>query len=489
MSLSRLVLLMLALVSVFCLGDMRGDDPPKTPKDAPPSQVPDRLLKAISGKGAKTAPAANKPAAEAKEPAEKGVAKEPEKKAGPEEKPAVPDPAVNASEIKPAKLTPKQISFVKAELIPAYQSGEPINILKLVSGHLARWTDPQIAGMNQLLAELQAPTLDKIITDARMNLVRAQMADKGPEATAREAAIVLREIKRQIEEILKTAQGIELMKDPLPKPKSMMEFRDQLWTVHVQNNELINADGLAFQGNLIAQSKVISKAKNASAADKAIFAVKFPELTDKIRILHRELNERAVELRVDRIKFAVKVLQESKDTKERFFAAFAVGIDGELLVNGFKTSAGTFARPGLNSSGYVDSLTSDVERGKQLAGDLVKKSQLLFVGMHWWRRGRYGLGPELFGLLKNSAAQTNLAAQIPLNMPREAPVPIDPAKNPQNQVPAFDRRHHYTWAWQTRQFQMTGTGSSSNSSSSVQSTTSSIPMRMTPDFFNGRTLY
>ncbi|MCE9527411.1 MAG: hypothetical protein K8R36_15315 [Planctomycetales bacterium] len=487
MSRSRLVLLVLALASVFCLGDMRGDDPPQTPKGAPSSQVPDRLLKAIGGKGAKTAPAANKPATEEKEPAEKPVAKEPEKKAAVEEKPAVPEPAVKAPEIKPAKLTPKQISFVKSELIPAYQSGEPINILNLVSGQLARWTDPQIAGMNQLLAELHAPTLDKMITDARMNLVRAQMTDKGPEATAREAAIVLREIKRQIEEILKTAQGIELMKDPFPKPKSMTEFRDQYWMAHVQNNQLINAEGLAFQANLIMQSKVVSKAKNASAADKAIFATKFPDITTKIRTVHRELNERSVELRVERVKFAIKVLQDSKDIKERFFAAYAVGVDGELLVNGFKEFPGPFVRSTLSAPGYVEALTSDVERGKKLAGDMVKKSQLLFAGMHWWRRGRYGLGPELNGLLKSAAAQTNLAAQIPLNMPRVTPVPVDPAKNPLNQIPTFDRRHHFTWAWQTRQFQMTGTGSSSSSNTSTQASTSSIPMRMTPDFWNGNT--
>ena len=479
MSRPRIVLLVLAIVGLFCPGDMRGDDPPAITKSDPSSQVPDRLLKAINGKGTKPAPAAEKPKAE--DPA----AKSPDKKIPVDEKANAKEVGVKAPDVKPAKLTPKQMAFVKPELIPAYESGEPQGILNVVCGQLARWTDPQIAGMNQLLAELHAPTLDKMITDARMNLVRAGIADKGPEATSREAAIVLREIKRQVEEILKTAQGIELMKDPFPKPQKMMEFRDLLWAAHVQNNQLINADGLAFQGNLIAQSKVVAKAKNATAADKAIFAKKFPDITAKIRTVHRELNERSVELRVERIKVANKVLRESKDIKERFFAAYAVGIDGELLINGFKENPGPFVRPNLSSAGYVASLQSDVEQGQKLAGDMVKKSQLLFAGMHWWRRGRYGLGPELSGLLKSAAAQTNLAAQIPLNMPRVTPVPIDPMKNPLYQIPAFDRRHHYTWAWQTRQFQMTGTGSSSSSSSSTQATTSSIPMRMTPDFWNG----
>ncbi len=471
MSRRLLVLLVLAAASMFCLGNMWGDDAPMTAKEGASSQVPDRLLKAISGKGGKEA-----------------APKDAKAPANPEEKPpAEKEPEPRAPEVKAAKPTPKQVTFIKSELLPAYQSGEPVTILSLLSGQLSRWTDPQIAGINQLLAELQAPTLDKMITDARMNLVRAGMTDKGPEASSREAAIVLREIKRQIDEIVTKAQSIELMKDPFPKPKDLMEFRDLLWAAHVQNNQLINADGLAFQGNLISQSKVVAKAKNAPPADKAVFATKFPDITTKIRIIHRELNERGVELRVERVKFANKVLQESKDVKERFFAAYAVGIDGELLVNGFKDFPGPFVRPNLSAPGYAEALTSDVERGKKLAGAMVKKSQLLFAGMHWWRRGRYGRGPELNGLLKSKAAQTDLAAQIPLTMPKEAPVPIDPAQNPLNQVPDYDRRHHYTWAWQTRQFSVISTGSSgsSSTSSNTESATSSIPMRMTPDFWQG----
>src|SRR5881394_3093764 len=75
MSRPRLVLLLLAAASVFCLGDMRGDDPPKPAKSGASSQVPTRLLKAISGKGAKAPAVASKPAAE--EAATKTAKKEP----------------------------------------------------------------------------------------------------------------------------------------------------------------------------------------------------------------------------------------------------------------------------------------------------------------------------------------------------------------------------------------------------------------------------
>ena len=180
------------------------------------------------------------------------------------------------------------------------------------------------------------PTLDKMITDARMNLVRARNGRQRTGSDAREAAIVLREIKRQIEEIVTKAQGIELMKDPFPKPKSMTEFRDQYWMAHVQNNQLINADGLAFQGNLITQSKIVVQGEKRLGCRQSNFL-------HQISGHHRRNSDRpsGTERAGSRAaggagQIRDKVLEESKDIKERFFAAYAVGIDGELLLNGFK---------------------------------------------------------------------------------------------------------------------------------------------------------
>ena len=50
----RFCWLVLLLAGLFCLGDMRGDDAPKLAKGEAFAKVPDRLLKAIAGKAAKT---------------------------------------------------------------------------------------------------------------------------------------------------------------------------------------------------------------------------------------------------------------------------------------------------------------------------------------------------------------------------------------------------------------------------------------------------
>ena len=35
-----------------------------------------------------------------------------------------------------------------------------------------------------------------------------------------------------------------------------------------------------------------------------------------------------------------------------------------------------------------------VRSARESAGDLTKQARLLYLGMHWWMRGRYGQGPE-----------------------------------------------------------------------------------------------
>ena len=90
-----------------------------------------------------------------------------------------------------------------------------------------------------------------------------------------------------------------------------------------------------------------------------------------------------------------------------------------------------------------------VQLARESAGDLVTKSRLLYRGLHWWLRGRYGLGPDGFGLLKSVEALSSPLAQFPLYMPAGMPTPSDPTETGYS-VPRFDRRHHYIWMYEYR---------------------------------------
>ena len=358
----------------------------------------------------------------------------------------------------PARLTPKQLAFVKNELLPAWRAGDPLHLLRLVGEQVARQSEQQNAALDRALAEEKAPSLGRMLTDARMNLVRLDAGSQAPEATLAEIVLMVGELERQIQEKIATAKKVELFADPLPSPATLTEFRDQLWKAHVQNNELINAAFLALQGRALLNSPLIAKVKNPTPGQEAAFAIDFVKYQGEAQELQRDLNERAIELRVNRIAFALKLLEGKNDLKERFLAAYAVGVDGEILIQGLKNDKVRFRRENLSSPTLADELRASVDRGKTLAGDLIKKSELLFAGLHWWRRGRYGRGSELHGLLKPEAALKNPAAQIGLLMPRTSPEPTDPAKGGRPS-PDFDRRHHWTWAWEDRQFETVGTGS------------------------------
>jgi hypothetical protein len=219
---------------------------------------------------------------------------------------------------------------------------------------------------------------------------------------------------------------------------------------------------------------LISKVKNSTPQQQAAFGIDFAALAAEISRLQTELNERSVELRVNRVAFAEEVLDKERELKERFLAAYAAGVDGELLLAGLADEQGPykrgeFQREKLRSPTLPMELREQVDHAKALAGDLIKKSELLFVGLHWWRRGRYGRGTEGNGLLKPAEALRKLQAQLALFMPRVSPAPSDPLKGGRP-TPDYDRRHHWTWAWEDRKFTTSPTSSSSSQSSSTSQT-------------------
>ena len=157
-------------------------------------------------------------------------------------------------------------------------------------------------------------------------------------------------------------------------------------------------------------------------------------------------------------------------------SAFAVGTDGQILQKYFgrldlqrdrqvqlearrKRSgdepevAAAFGRADLNREDIHQEVTELTELGYELAGDLIDKSLLLFDGLRWWSRGRYGRGPEAFGLLKGKQALDSDGDMAAISMPVKAPTPTDPALVAYaGQIPDYDRRHKYIWTLEDRRF-------------------------------------
>ena len=354
------------------------------------------------------------------------------------------------------KLTPSQIKWIDERLLPAYAMGQAPSVVLLIRETLPKTSAALREAIDRELAERKSPPLERLLTDARLSVLRSGAANVVPPPSAQEKPLLTQELRRQVDELLADARSQPIFADPLPHPKTLREARDVLWSAHILNNTLRNAAYLATQAEALtaAAPAVRPKLDRKGTAPQAASATPFAEARETVVRMYRELDERAFEMRLRRIAIALQTLETSADIGERFLAAYAISVDGEQLQMQLKAPRSQpYERPALNAPELPARVKSQIERSQMLAGDLILKARQLFAGLHWWRRGRYGRGPEHFGLVKFAAALNNPAVNIALVMPLEAPTPADPAMTDGPASPDYDRRHHAWWSWENAKFE------------------------------------
>ena len=224
--------------------------------------------------------------------------------------------------------------------------------------------------------------------------------------------------------------------------------------VEVLDSMLESAEDVALYAARM--GKVVSRLRidNLPKSQQEAIAFDFSAAKKKLEGLRDQIRERNIELRITRLARAADILETSDDGPARWEAAYAVSVDHEFLEAFFKdfgrNRRGKFTRPRLNDPDLKDAVEANYKRAKQSAGDLPQKSRLLFDGLAWWLRGRYGRGTHGGGLLKDAAVLSNPLAQLTLLMPHKPPRPTPPADRNGRSTPDCDRRHHYTWAWENR---------------------------------------
>jgi len=211
----------------------------------------------------------------------------------------------------------------------------------------------------------------------------------------------------------------------------------------------------------------------------------------ELKQIATELNEVKAELRIRSLIKAADILRNSDDFKARLLASYTVGFAGEQVLSFLRSEeVKKFTRPMLRQENLLSTVQNYVTLAKESSGELSHKAQLLYMGMHWWMRGRYGEGPEGMGLLKavvprngernrgnnrggnravNGASGGGIA-QFALFMPMKPPKPTTPAAYGYN-VPKFDRRHHYIWMYEYRRLTTRNTSVVKNSNREVTSKT------------------
>ncbi|HQR08104.1 MAG TPA: hypothetical protein PLN21_14845 [Gemmatales bacterium] len=300
-----------------------------------------------------------------------------------------------------------------------------------------------VAGVPIFEAELK--TTDKSsassAVEAWHKLIEQGLAPAATALQPQDAVVLLASLKAQINKTL--ALGNEHPAFDKTAPATLDDFEKLFWTMHVFSNQMTSAGRfLDYAQTLLPTAKKFKPKKNDNT-DVTVLQTDWAGIKTEIADLWQRFAERDRDLRVARLNLADKVMTESNDLTERLMAALQLDLDGDLLPQ-------LLAKDKTFPEYQTRKVKETVEHARTMAGrDFIQKSRWLFTGLHWWIRGRYGMGTAADGLLKDPAAIKSHQVMFGLIMPVRTPIPTAPTAD--EPVPFVDRRHHYLWQFETRQ--------------------------------------
>lgn len=373
------------------------------------------------------------------------------------------------------------IDRTASAVIAAYHQDDPLAVYRLVSPAIVRFKGDQLTKLDEQLQAADVPSVAELLGEIRLKLIQQDLAGSLPVPKGRERLLLLKYLHARIEEFAKQTRdrGKEIQS---AKSTTQQEFEHQLWDLHVLRNELLTAERVARYTALVVKDKSGNAMGTLTPEDKDfIKSVAAGDAYKPLQLTDRQITEFEMELRLDRLALGVRTLKDPKLTKERFLAAYATAVDAQTLIEYLAARSEARAKaekanqpdeplhPVLDDAQVLNEVKQRQSEAKTLAGSLATKARLVFEGLHWWMRGRYGNGTELAGLLKSEAAVRNPQDSLWLFMPRDLRiVPTEPTVGRLDSIPRFERRFLYTWAWQDRKVESVteavNPGESSNAS-------------------------
>lgn len=350
-----------------------------------------------------------------------------------------------------AAINNRTKTLIRQKIAPAYIGEDTETSTRLLENLLQRLDADEVLEVDEILAEEGVPGMGEMMLDARFQQVVARGLNP-QKIKPREVALSMPVLKSRFEELMAEVQELDCFAEELPQYATIREYEDAFWEIHVASNKLQNAVRMTKYGDKLVNTALDKNLKDLSDDEIEQLEIDFGSLRQQLEDLNWELAEIKAELRINAVTLATEIVRESADFKERLRAAYVINFDGQQAVDFLReTEKEKLSRPLLKDPNILDSVMVSVNHARESAGDVATKSRLLYLGMHWWLRGRYGEGPEGFGLLKSAAALNSPMARFPLYMPAKPPKPTAPGSGSQA-TPRFDRRHHYIWMYEYRQF-------------------------------------
>ena len=366
-----------------------------------------------------------------------------------------------------AEVPKKQLKELESVFLPAWNQGNNLMILKSLSKVVRKMSPEQIVELDEMLALQQIPNSGHVLVVARMHLMRQGRKKDVPRPGISELILTLESLDSEFESVFADADDLykRLANEVNEVDKaSFDDYEDLLWDNHVLEQKLIASISLAqYAAYMCKRNK--KRFKNKLDEDQAdLFDTDYEKVATELAAKRKDISEHEILVRMKRLEFANHVLRSESPLKDRYLATWALETDSRIVIETLSNTGRKFNSPLLNEPDVTEQIQTQVKTGVDQAGaKLIKKSGLLFTGLHWWKRGRYGMGSEAFGFMKSEWAVTSDAALFPLYMPEETPVPT--SYSSEEVVPEIDRRHKYIWEWEYRRV----TASKSETSASKRS--------------------
>jgi hypothetical protein len=351
------------------------------------------------------------------------------------------------------RLAPRELKTID-RIAHAYYESKTKPVLEMLSRLVGRMGDAKIEALNQELARRKMPHAAKVLTEARLTYVQQGLTKQLPKPGPRETLIVLQTLNERVSRTLEARADLSIMADPIAFPSTPDGWHETLWKLHVLENQLETARLMADYMTRLAKGHPAGGASRLNESDRQLVQSDHSQLVERVQQATLDVEEREIELRTARLKAAIDRLEDPALDAARFLAAYTAAVDSRIVAHYFeraKKSELRIQNKTLSDDSTIESSLALAKRAQELDPELSYKAALLYEGLHWWLRGRYGMGPDVAGLAKSGEALHSLSAQLGLYMPSETPRPTSPADlSVKKSVPTFDRRHHYWWAWEDR---------------------------------------
>ena len=335
-----------------------------------------------------------------------------------------------------------------------YESGNSIGVIADGGKLIQQLKELELQKVNEFLKGKNRQPLQVMLFESRLDLDRPNVNAKIPAPTHKEVLYLAHGIKDRVREIEDNYRQHPVGKGEVSAPEKYDDYEKLFWDLHVHRNRLSNAIRWLQQIDALIQARE-KRLVSIDASDETLGITKYDfqkRIADFRETLH-DLEEREAFLRIFRIHDTIDKDLPAISEKEKFTFAYFLEADVLFLESFFKQFDGIkFKRDDLNDESILTEVSEEALGIRQKYQDKIEKGKLLFLGLHWWFRGRYGAGPLAKGLLKAQGANgpgapINEKELFPLAMPTAAPQPLDPYKN-EYRVPHYERRHHYTWQMQ-----------------------------------------